>query len=242
MKLIFVGTSHGVPEKDRRCSSYLLEVGGSYYIIDMGTQTIEDLRRREIAIENVRLVICTHPHGDHTDGLVSFVDLLNWYFKQAQTKILVPDERLIPLLKAWAQISDNGKPVRDDLFLSAYAAGIAYEDEHLRLTAIPTQHCANAYAFLVEAEGKKLLFTGDLCRPDVDFPTVAFETELDLIICELAHFSPDTCVAAFDRTKAKRILHTHINESRWRDALSAQLNRPHPYAYGAAYDGMELEL
>ena len=98
MKLIFVGTSHGVPEKDRRCSSYLLEVGGSYYIIDMGTQTIEDLRRREIAIGNVRLVICTHPHGDHTDGLVSFVDLLNWYFKQAQTKILVPDEQLIPLL------------------------------------------------------------------------------------------------------------------------------------------------
>ena len=46
MKLIFVGTSHGVPEKDRRCSSYLLEVDGSYYIIDMGTQTIEDLRRR----------------------------------------------------------------------------------------------------------------------------------------------------------------------------------------------------
>ena len=110
MKLIFVGTSHGVPEKDRRCSSYLLEVGGSYYIIDMGTQTIEDPRRREIAIEDVRLVICTHPHGDHTDGLVSFVDLLNWYYKQAQTKILLPDERLIPLLREWAQISDNGKP------------------------------------------------------------------------------------------------------------------------------------
>ena len=128
------------------------------------------------------------------------------------------------------------------LFLAAYAAGVVYEDEHLHLTAIPTQHCANAYAFQVEAEGKKLLFTGDLCRPDVDFPAVAFETELDLIVCELAHFSPDACVAAFDRTKAKRILHTHINESRWRDALSAQLNRPHPYAYGAAYDGMEIEL
>ncbi len=29
MKLLFLGTSHGVPEKERRCSSFLLDVGGS---------------------------------------------------------------------------------------------------------------------------------------------------------------------------------------------------------------------
>ena len=36
MRLIMIGTSHGVPEAHRRCSSYLLEVNGSYYIVDMG--------------------------------------------------------------------------------------------------------------------------------------------------------------------------------------------------------------
>ncbi|MBR5679652.1 MAG: MBL fold metallo-hydrolase, partial [Clostridia bacterium] len=80
MRLTFIGTSHGVPEPHRRCSSYLLEVNGAYYIIDMGTQTVEDLRRLGISIDDVRLVICTHPHGDHTNGLISFVDLVNWYF------------------------------------------------------------------------------------------------------------------------------------------------------------------
>ena len=69
MRLIMIGTSHGVPEAHRRCSSYLLEVNGSYYVVDMGTQTVEDLRRRGIAIPDVKLVICTHPHGDHTDFL-----------------------------------------------------------------------------------------------------------------------------------------------------------------------------
>ena len=115
MKLIFIGTSHGVPEADRRCSSFILEVSGSWYLIDMGTQVVEDLRKRGIAVEDVRLAICSHPHGDHTDGLISFVDLVNWYFKTADPLILLPDSRLIPPLRAWIAATTNGHPPRDGL-------------------------------------------------------------------------------------------------------------------------------
>ena len=242
MRLIFVGTSHGVPEPHRRCSSYILECGGCYYLIDMGTQVIEDLRRRGIDIDKVRLAICTHPHGDHTDGLISFVDLINWYFKTANPQVLLPDERLLPPLMQWLTVSTNGRPPREGLRLSVFAEGLAFEDENLRLTAIPTQHCENSYAFLIEVEGKKLLFTGDLRSPDVDFPKIAFETEIDLIVCETAHFSPDECIPVFDKTKAKRIIHSHINDSRWSASLSEQMKTPHPYEYGAAFDGMEISL
>lgn len=242
MRLVFIGTSHGVPEPHRRCSSLILETGGSFYLIDMGTQVIEDLRRRGIDVGKVRLAICTHPHGDHTDGLISFADLLNWYFKSAETQILLPDEALIPPLTAWLTAVNNGKEPRKDLKISAFGEGVAFEDEKLRLTAIKTKHCENSYAFLIEAEGKKLLITGDLCRPSVDFPSIAFETEIDLLVCECAHFSPDECVEVFDKTKAKRILHTHVNDGRWAAALLAQLKAEHPYEYGVAFDGMEIEL
>jgi len=242
MRIIFYGTSHGVPEPHRRCSSYILEVGGRYYLIDMGACVTEELRRRGIPMEAVRLAICTHPHGDHTDGLIQFADLVNWYFKQADPLILLPDAAMIEPLKTWIAISDNGKPPREGLRIAAFGAGAAYEDDCLRLTAISTRHCKNAYAFLIEAEGRRVLFTGDLKHPADDFPQVAFETELDLIVCELAHFSPDDCVPVFDKTKAKRILHSHINDNRWAAALHGQMQRPHPYAYGAAFDGLELEL
>ena len=242
MRIIFHGTSHGVPEPHRRCSSYILEVAGGYYLIDMGTAVTEELRRRGIPMEAVRLAICTHPHGDHTDGLIQFADLLNWYFKQADPLILLPDERLLDPLKAWISVSDNGRPPREDLRIGVFGPGVAYEDDHLRLTAIPTQHCVNSYAFLIEAEGKRVLFTGDLRHPTADFPQVAFETELDLLVCELAHFSPDDCVPVFDKTKAGRILHSHVYDGRWAAALQGQKNKPHPYEYGAAFDGLELEL
>ncbi len=240
MRLTFIGTSHGVPEPHRRCSSYLLETGGKYYIIDMGTQTIEDLRRLGVPIDDVRLVICTHPHGDHTNGVISFVDLVNWYFKSASPTVLLPDEALIPPLRAWIAANQSGE-LRDGIALGLVREGVTYEDENLKITAVRNQHCRNAFSFFVEAEGKRILFTGDLRHPTVDFPAPAFELECDLILCELAHFSADDCIPVFDRTKAKKILHTHISP-RWHESLARQMVVKHPYEYGAVQDGLELIL
>ena len=240
MRLTFIGTSHGVPEPHRRCSSYLLEVNGAYYIIDMGTQTVEDLRRLGVSIDDVRLVICTHPHGDHTNGLISFVDLVNWYFKSATPTVLVPDEAMIPAMKAWIEVTGSGS-LREGIALGTVREGVTYEDENIQITAVRNQHCKNAFSFFVEAEGKRVLFTGDLRHPTVDFPAPAFDLACDLILCELAHFSADDCIPVFDKTKAKKILHTHISP-RWHESLARQMAAKHPYAYGAVQDGMELIL
>ena len=241
MRLVMIGTSHGVPERHRRCSSTLIEINGQYYIVDMGTQTVEDLRRRGIAVEDVRAVLCTHPHGDHTNGLISFVDLANWYFKKAEPRILLPNRELIDAMTAWLAANQSGTPIREGIRFSVLEAGVVYEDENVTFRAIPTQHCKNSFAFLCEAEGKKILFTGDLRHPSVDFPAAAFEEEIDLILCELAHFSPDDCIPVFDRTKAKKILHTHVSP-RWDEELARQIKTPHPYAYGMVMDGQEILL
>ena len=242
MRLLFVGTSHGVPEPDRRCSSCILEVNGSCYLIDMGTQVVEDLQKRGIPIEKVRLAICSHAHGDHTDGLISFVDLLNWYYKTANPLILFPDERLISPLCAWIVATNEGKPLRDGLRLEAFSEGTVYQDENLKITAIRTKHCENSFAFLIEGEGKRILFTNDLCRPEVDFPKLSAGAEPDLLVCEAAHFSPDDCIPYFDRAKAKRVLYTHVYGKRWNDVLSRQQAETHPYELGVAFDGLEVVI
>ena len=41
MKITFLGTSHGVPAKDRFCSSIMLESGGSFYFIDAGAPVMD---------------------------------------------------------------------------------------------------------------------------------------------------------------------------------------------------------
>lgn len=239
MKLTFIGTSHGVPEPDRRCTCMMLETAGRYYFIDMGTQAIEDLRHRGIAIEDVKGIFITHCHGDHTNGLISFVDLVNWYFKEADPTILIPERESIDALTAW--VESNGTKMRD-IKMDVVKEGVTYEDGFLKVTAIRTQHCRTSYAYFVEAEGKELLFTGDLKHPSIDFPAIAYTgIPFDLIVCEQAHFPSTDSKVEFDKTKAKRVIINH-SSPRWNNQLHQMLNSPHDYKFGAAHDGLEIVL
>lgn len=206
MKITFLGSSHGVPEAHRRCACTMIEISGRYYLVDMGIHVIEELRTRGIPVEAVQGVFLTHMHGDHTNGLISFVDLLSWYFKAADPVICLPKMEAVPVIESWVTV--NGAPVRH-LRYQETAAGVVFDDGTLKVTAIPTQHCDRSYAYLLEAEGKKVLFTGDLKRPGVDFPAVIREEEIDLVICEAAHFPATEYLPVYTGSKVKRVCVNH---------------------------------
>ncbi len=241
MRVDFIGTSHGVPEPTRRCSCTMLEVSGRYYFIDMGTQAIEDLHVRGVAVEDVKGIFITHCHGDHTNGLISFVDLINWYYKSADPVILLPEQDAIDAMCAW--IRSNGTDIRP-LKLELVKEGLTFDDGFVKLHAIRTQHCRTSYAYLIEVEGKKLLFTGDLHNPKVDFPDVSKicgDEAIDLAVCESAHFPPKDMEQALAKINVKRVLHNHISPV-WEKELCEMSKRKHSYRYGRAHDGLTIVL
>lgn len=212
MKITFYGSSHGVPEPNRKCSSALIEVGENRYFIDMGTQSIEQLITRGIVVESVKGVFITHMHGDHTDGLISFIDLCNWYFKNAQPKFFLPGnvERTKNVIAEW--IGCNGNSLREFEF-NRVEEGLVYDDGVIRVTAFLTKHIQFSYAYLVEAKGKRVLFSGDLCHkgPD-DFPVGVLDEPLDLAICECAHFDATKYLPIFENNKnLKRLCFNHYS-------------------------------
>ena len=60
MRITFFGTSHGVPEAHRRCSSALITLGSGEnarrYIIDMGLNAIDEMRTRNLPVDSVKAV------------------------------------------------------------------------------------------------------------------------------------------------------------------------------------------
>ena len=101
MRIVFFGSSHGYPEQNRRCSCSLVEAGGKRYFIDMGTNAAECLATRRIPIEAIDSVFVTHMHGDHTHGLIPFVDLITWYFKTPDPVICLPMPEAAKVLQDW---------------------------------------------------------------------------------------------------------------------------------------------
>jgi len=183
VNLCFLGTGHGVPEPHKKCSSTLFEVNGAYYLIDAGCDIAYELAEKGIPFDKVRAVFITHPHSDHINGLIPFLTITNWYHKTADFTVFVPCERLrkfyteyFPLLEA---------PLRTEQRIALYGEGAVYEDENIKVSAIGTQHCPDSHAFLVETGDKRILFTGDLKDPQVDFPPV---DDLDAAVVEGVHF------------------------------------------------------
>lgn len=209
MKITFVGSSHGVPEPHRKCTCIMLEVGENVYFVDMGTSAIDALITRGISVDAVKGIFVTHMHGDHTHGLIQFVDLITWYFKTPDPVICLPVPDAAKVIDAWLDVTLN--TAKKEIRYRETQPGVVFDDGILKVTAFATQHCLKSYAYLVEAEGKTVLFTGDLKNPGIDFPDISGKT-VDLVVCETAHFPSTDYLPVFEKYDIKKVCVTHYSD------------------------------
>ena len=103
---------------------------------------------------DISAVFVTHMHGDHTNGLPAFTDLISWYFKTAVPSIYLPDPRGIDALRLWNTVIHGREPRL--LNYIAYEEGIIFNDGTLRVSAIRTQHTKQSFAFVLEADERRV--------------------------------------------------------------------------------------
>lgn len=226
----------------------MIEVDGAYYFIDMGTQSIEGLISRGIRPEQVKACFVTHLHGDHTNGLISYVDLCNWYFKEASTEFYLPGdtERCKDIIANW--LDCLGHPMREFKF-GHVDDGFVYRDEKIKVSAFRTKHIDQSFSYLVEAESKRVFFSGDLRSPlYLDSPTEdiaveEFDKGLDLAVLELAHFmATEKYLPLLEgRSNVKRVCINHYFDPRIPSAFELKKALPDQEIV-FAYDGLEFTL
>lgn len=213
MKLTFLGTSHGIPEKNRFCTCNMLELGGDIYIFDAGAPLTELLTNRDIPYEKVRKLFITHCHLDHMNGMEMFLRLCKWHVADSRAEGYLPDKRVTDKINESLQtVGQNNSNMH--IKVHTYTEGLIYQDEKLTVTAIPNKHLeatgGYSFGFDVSARGKKILFTGDLTHTMEDFPEVAFSKHYDLIVTECAHASVETLKEQLSRVKADVVAVNHI--------------------------------
>ncbi len=240
MKITFFGTGHGVPEAHKKCAATLLGVGGYYYIIDAGCDIAYELSEKRIPFEKVRAVFVTHPHSDHTNGLMPFLTITNWYYRSADFTVFLPSDKLAHAYKDVVFPALEGA-LRPEQRIESYSEGVVYDDGTLKVTAFSTLHCPDSYAFLVEAGDKRVLFSGDLKDPMVDFPPV---DSLDAAVVECAHFAAMNYEPVLRDKDIKVVYINHfgnyIGRRNPQDFKPLQAALPMPVI--PATDGMDVQL
>lgn len=247
MKIIFLGTSHGNPEANRFCSSAAVVTGGKWYLIDAGAPILPLLLTRGVHPKEIGGIFITHSHDDHYLGLIEYTRVINKAaeYHGVSTPVLVPRKRVFSDVintkfnyKLW-----HGKGRTK---YKKYKKGVIFDDGTLKVTAIPVKHIFLSYAFLVEAEGKRILFSGDLARGMRDYPNVLYTTHVDALVLEAAHtyINTDEVIDKVNRSKIDRLLINHINPYRnTPEELSAAFGKiKSSVDCAAAFDGMELTI
>ena len=252
MKLYTLGTSHGAAEPDRMCSAHLVECGGKYYLFDCGGSVESAMTNMDIPVTDLSGIFISHLHEDHVGGITGVLKRFYAYNPdKSYCPAYLPGEYFAAALRNWISVLC---PFRYDyenkhLMLEYYdcAPIFSYEDDfvfddgNIRVTAIRTAHLewyeTPSYAFLIEGDGKKLLYTSDLAPDFHDYPEVAFTEDLDAVLCELVHFDLGDNVEKIRATRAKRFIFTHYRHNKLDGA-----DYEFPFPVDVATDGDAFEI
>lgn len=246
MRLTFLGTSHGRTEKNAFCSSTMISAGGKHYLIDAGAPITTLLQNAGVPFSSVAGIFITHSHGDHIAGLVEYTREMESFPANAgvRTNVYVPEEQTYLRMSYFLFCKEELRQHR--VIFHTYGAGVVFDDGVLRLTATPNNHMPNSYSFLAEAEGKRVIFTGDLAAGMPDYPKVALEEPSDAVICEAAHTrlnQPET-EKILQQTKTARFVVHHrspkCNPDEAIDGFTRDM-APH-FPVLLAHDGMILDV
>ena len=251
MKITFLGTSHGAPCAERYCSCTMIEVNGALYFIDAGAPLTDAVLRQGKHPDHIRAIFTTHAHGDHVFGIIPFASLLCWWYKKADVGIYLTEQKMIDAMTAVID-ADVGQKGRERVRFHLMEEDFIYEDENIRLWLIPNCHLKNrsdtpdrpSYSIVLEAEGKRLIFTGDMSmglRQD-DFPKIAIEEPSDFILCELAHFTDEAVEPYIAKCQTKQVWFNHVSFHQDRFDAIREMDEKYPFTVRAANDGDVVEL
>ena len=252
MRFITLGTAHGDPTPIRFNTSSLLDCAQGRVLIDAGTPVLALLIRKGIDPNSVHEVLITHMHEDHFGGLP---DLMKFAAKRRvrgsrPLRIHLPEEAAIAPIRSFLEVAHRPIP-EEFVTFDVLTAGSRAVADGIQVTAYPTRHFANeklefpSFALALEAENRRVVVTGDLCRDFSDFPLEALQSETDLCCCELTHYDLRKALPALAQVEVGKMIFHHVGNE-WHLPGSAELFRRScrelPYPCMIAQDGEEFVL
>lgn len=210
--ITFLGTGAGDGGTPRNKTAILIQTETTTLLLDAGEPCTQTLFSLGLGHEALQTIFISHCHGDHVAGLPALIQYKQVCGRKQPLTIHLP-EILISPLSQWLEVLSL--PHRDlsfPLHFHPLIAGERHAIKSLTVSAFPTTHdCKRgreSFGFIVKEDHRRLVYSGDIGSVN-DLQTV-LETQTDVLICELAHISPDDLLRLLKDKHVSLLLLTHI--------------------------------
>jgi ribonuclease BN (tRNA processing enzyme) len=193
-RLILLGTGGGPrPRRANAASSQVIVIDGAAYVVDCGDGVARQMVSAGVPLATLRHVFITHQHSDHTAdygnlmwlgwtaGLRTRVDtwgppplekMTRLFFEMnaADIETRIADEGRVPLV-----------PIVHVHELTA--AGLVFQDEHVKVTAALVRHppVVPAFGYRFDAADRSIVISGDTAPSDA---LIALARGADVLVHE----------------------------------------------------------
>ena len=223
-QFFLLGTSSARPMAKRDNTSLLVRLGGELTLIDCSASPIQKILRLGLDPVDLKRVIVTHAHVDHTYGFPSLLHSLSTYrpTRQEPLWVLAPPESCT-LLEELARLFDFRKKKKLPFELRIEELDLrekhlAVEAETYRVTVSPVSHGdAEVTALRFEdSSGRSLAYSSDTAPCE---SLVRLALEADTLVMEATrapgedlrgHSSGEEAGELAAQARAKRLILVHI--------------------------------
>ena len=256
MRITFLGTCSGTePMPGRRHASVAVEAAGKVYLFDAGEGCSHTAHNLGIDLLALTKVIISHPHIDHIGGLANLV----WVPRKLTSRTKIQPyhgelELYLPDLAIWdavdhiLRVSGRGRISAICPKVHKVQKGLVFDDGTLRVTAYENTHIAReegeclSYSYLIEGEGKRVVYSGDVKIPAELEEAVG--AHCDLLMMETGHHKIDDVFAFASQKSIDALYFTHHGREILGDVEGA-CKRVAALWNGKAhiaFDGLRVEL
>ncbi|MEB3336636.1 MAG: ribonuclease Z [Leptolyngbyaceae bacterium] len=148
MQITFLGTSSGVPTRNRNVSSWALRLPqrAEVWLFDCGEGTQHQFLRCDLKPSQIARIFITHMHGDHTFGLMGLLASCGMAGNPHRIDIYGPPG-LNDYLRACERYSQThlSYPVK----VHTVQPGLVYEDAEFAVECAPLKHRVTAFGYRV---------------------------------------------------------------------------------------------
>lgn len=176
VRLVLLGTGTPNATPDQSGPAVAVVVGDAVYLVDAGPGVVRRAAAAGLDVKRLDRVFLTHLHSDHTVGLPDLL-LTPWVLeREAPLEVFGPAgsrslmDHLAAAYEADIRRRIDGlqpqNPTGHRATVREIRPGVVFEDQHVRVTAIPVLHedWPEAYGYRFDAGGRSIVISGD-ARP-----------------------------------------------------------------------------